>query len=150
MRNVTFFFQDIVTSMGAQLSVPAWELKDPLACGDRPTEARRVDGGWLKFAALGEDASKNIEKQCTVPQDHILRSFHKRKSNRAQIRPILLPHFLSHVNRRARICQKGIIRFSIFIIIEPFYLQNFATSNKQQCTRAPRSTLPCHHHQHHH
>ena len=45
-----------------------------------------------------------------------------------------------------------VITFSISIIIEvePFYLQNFSTSNKQQCTGAPRSTLPCHHHQHHH
>ena len=48
MRNVTLSFfifnQDIVTSTGAQLSVPAHELKDPLACGDRPTEAGRVNG----------------------------------------------------------------------------------------------------------
>ena len=67
------------------------------------------DYGWLKFAALGEDASKDIEKSCTVPQDHILCSFHKRKSSRAQIWPLLpLPHFLSHVNRRAHVCQKGI------------------------------------------
>ena len=51
MRNVTLSFfifnQDIyiyIVTSGAQLSVPAHELKDPLACGDRPTEAGTVDG----------------------------------------------------------------------------------------------------------
>ena len=157
MRNVTLSFfifnQDIyiyIVASGAQLSVPAHELKDPLACGDRPTEAGTVDGRWLLTT---DDSSLllSVKMLRRTSKNHALylKTISSVPFTRESQVVRRFDQYFYHISCRMSTGEHTfvrIVRFNIFIIIEvePFYLQNFTTSNKQQCTGAPRSTL--HHH----
>ena len=140
MRNVTLSFfifnQDIVTSTGAQLSVPAHELKDPLACGDRPTEAGRVDGRWLLTT---DDSSLLllVKMLRRTSKNHAL--YLKTVSSVPFTRESQVvgrfDQYFYHISCRMSTQEHTfvrIMRFSIFVIIEPFYLQNFETNNAHE------------------
>ena len=124
----------IVTS-GAQLSVPAHELKDPLACGDRPTEAGTVDGRWL----LTTDDSSLLLLVKMLPRtskNHALyvKTISSVPFTRESQVARRFDHFY-HISCRMSTGEHTfvrIMRFSIFIIIEPFYLQNVVSNNAHE------------------